>query len=73
MQNINVLIKGTERQSEKAEENLKRLEKNQQSLKQAIEMLQTQMSEIETKEENLLKDGMHKNLKDDTKDHTKYE
>ena len=39
MQNIHVLIKGTERQSEKAEETVKRLLKSQQAYKQSIEML----------------------------------
>jgi len=39
MQNINVLIKSTKKQNEKTEETCKKLEKNQQSLKQAIETL----------------------------------
>lgn len=39
MQNVNVLIKGTERQSEKSAETLKKLEKKQVNLKQAIETL----------------------------------
>ncbi len=54
MQNINVLIKGTEKQTDKVEETTKKLEKNHQTLKQAIETLNTQLLEINEKETNLL-------------------
>ena len=58
MQNVNVLIKGTERQSEKSAETLKKLEKKQVNLKQAIETLNSQLEEIEKKEEKLMKESI---------------
>ena len=70
MQNVNVLIKGTERQSEKAEETLKKLEKRQMNLKQAIETLNSQLEEIEKKEEKLMKESVEKNA---NRDHARYE
>lgn len=62
MQNINVLIKGIKKESDKTEETANKLEKQQQSLKQAIETLQTQLDEIEEKEQSLLKEDMMKNM-----------
>ena len=62
LQYINVLIKGTVKQHEKSEEVSKKLEKNQLSLKQAIEQFQTQLNEIQEKERNLLTKDMNKNL-----------
>ena len=70
LQYINVLIKGTVKQSEKTDEASKKLEKNKQQLKQAIETLQTQLNEIEEKERNLLNKDMSKNY---GKDQQKYE
>ena len=70
MQNVNVLIKGTERQSEKAAEQLQKLEKKQVNLKQAIETLNTQIEEIEKKEEKLMKESLQKNAGGD---HARYE
>ncbi len=70
MQNINVLIKGTEKQTDKVEETTKKLEKNHQTLKQAIETLNTQLLEINEKETNLLQEKMRKNQGND---HQNYE
>ena len=56
-----MLIKGTVKQSEKTDEASKKLEKNKQQLKQAIETQQAQLSEIEEKERNLLNKDMSKN------------
>lgn len=70
MQNINVLIKGTEKQTVKVEDTTKKLEKNHQSLKQAIETLNTQLLEINQKEANLLQEKMRKNV---GHDHQQYE
>lgn len=67
---MNVLIKGTERQSEKSAETLKKLEKKQVNLKQAIETLNSQLEEIEKKEEKLMKESIQKNS---SGDHARYE
>ena len=55
-----MLIKGTVKQNEKIDEASKKLEKNKQQLKQAIETRQAQLNEIEEKERNLLNKDMNK-------------
>lgn len=55
MQNINVLVTQGQRQTERSNEQLGRLEKKIVTLKQTIDTYTTQLLEIEKKEENLQK------------------